>query len=83
MVQALGRQPGAIRSRLLKLRLISETDDADVASDGRGMGEAAEVAHLSPDLPDRGGRPEREPASPVVPGWELFRNRLSDESAPT
>lgn len=80
MVQALGRQPGAIRSRLLKLGLISETEDEDASPDDLGPGEAAQIPHLSPGLADRDSRPEREPACPVVPGWKLFRDRLSDHS---
>jgi hypothetical protein len=83
MVQALGRQPGAIRNRLLKLGLIPETDDEDGPSADLGPGEAAQLLDLSPGPADGGGRSEREPASPVVAGWESFRRRLSDESGAT
>ncbi len=79
MVEVLGRQPGAIKSRLIKLGLISETEGEDAPADDLGPGEPAQVTHVSPDLTDRRSRPEHEPASPVVHGWELFRDRLSDE----
>jgi hypothetical protein len=83
MVQALGRQPGAIRNRLLKLGLISETDDGDGPARDLGPGEAAQLPDPSLGPADRGGRPEREPASPLVAGWESFRQRLSEDSGTT
>ena len=80
MAQVLGRQPGAIKSRLIKLGLILETDDADAPADDREPGEAGQRSDVSPDVADRQSGPEPESAGPIVRGWELFRNRLSDET---
>jgi hypothetical protein len=70
----LGRQPGAVERRLLKLRLI-----ADGASVGPSGG--PEVAHeVHPWIPgsvnarDQAGR---MPSQPTVPGWEALRDRLT------
>jgi hypothetical protein len=70
MVERLGRQPGAIRSRLLKLGLISETDEGSPGASTNGSGP-----------PDETTRPaiEADPISAPVPGWEAFRGRLTDE----
>jgi hypothetical protein len=77
LVRELGRQPGAVRSRLLKLGLISDADDGD-----------ATVEDAAPNRPDSGETQEqaerREQAghatpSSVVPGWEAFRDRLSPD----
>jgi hypothetical protein len=91
--EALGRQPGAIERRLLKLGLIAEAD-----------GEGAVAVTAAPDLsfpplpvhappvsgpPDSAARPA--PTAPprrrtqatqhtaIVPGWEAFRDRLSPD----
>ena len=79
MVEALGRQPGAIKSRLVKLGLISESASEDAPSDGLGPGGSVRSGHISPDFADKGDRDDREPATPAVPGWDLFRHRLTDE----
>ena len=79
MVQALGRQPGAIRSRLIKLGLFSDAEGEDAPTDDLSPGEDARVTHLSPDLTERRNRPDPESALPDVPGWELFRDRLGGE----
>jgi hypothetical protein len=90
MEGALGRQPGAIRSRLLKLGLITEDDGTEPAA-GAAVPEppACELAALDPstlELPATGAQPslpaprrrrsQSAPPSPIVPGWEAFRDRL-------
>jgi hypothetical protein len=72
IARELERQPGAVRSRLLKLGLISETD----ASDG--------TAVADDPVPAAEALPAVDAAAPglaPVPGWEAFRARLTDEPA--
>ena len=58
--------------RLLKLGLVARPDDQEPAAlhpaDSSEAGERARDAPLA------------EPVVPVVPGWDRFRNHLSDES---
>ena len=83
IAQALGRQPGAIRSRLIKLGLISDTEGEDSRLPDPGPDADAQVTDVSPGPSDRRSRREHDPVPPVMPGWDLFRNRLSDDSDTT
>jgi hypothetical protein len=80
MVQALGRQPGAIRSRLIKLGLISDAEGEDAPMHDHAPDADVLVTDVSPRPAEWRSRTEHGPVAPVVPGWELFRNQLSDES---
>lgn len=73
--QQLGRQPGAITGRLLKLGLIAEDGDA--------------MPQPAPDVQPEAlravePRDRAAPATPlsVVPGWEALRDRLSPDQEP-
>jgi hypothetical protein len=77
MEAGLGRQPGAIRSRLLKLGLISEDDDGQ---EGAVPAPTALPTPSPPQMvPTRRSRPTIEPPTSIVPGWEAFRDRLSPD----
>ena len=80
IVQALGRQPGAIRSRLLKLGLISETEGEDAPAESLRSDQATRIANPATKSDHVGNLPGCEPASPLVPGRDLFRQRLGDET---
>lgn len=82
MTQALGRQPGAIKSRLIKLGLISDAENDDTPAHDPEPDADARVTDLSPGPADRHPHLGGEPVAPLVPGWDLFRHRLSDEPSP-
>ena len=73
MAQELGRHDGAIRSRLLKLELLTE-DHASTPAD------------TEPDRPVRPSRVEAPVAGSTtqtlnpVPGWDAIRSRLSGDA---
>jgi hypothetical protein len=88
----LGRQPGAIRNRLIKLGLISEQEasvpqeasvsqDAGIPREASAPGMPQEVHPWVPGAVDAGDRAERStgqaPSQPIVPGWEALRDRLT------
>jgi hypothetical protein len=88
----LGRQPGAIRNRLLKLGLISEQEagipqeatvpqDEGIPQEANAPGMPHEVHPWVPGAVDAGDHAEpstgRAPSQPIVPGWEALRDRLT------
>lgn len=70
MVRQLERHPGAIRTRLVKLGLVVEGEGAD-------PGVAPETHPAVAAAVEAPARVNRAPASPIVPGWEELRDRLT------
>lgn len=70
IVRQLGRQPGAIKSRLVKLGLVAEDEEREADT-------AREVQPRAPGAVSAPDRVAAAPAPPVAPGWEALRARLT------
>jgi hypothetical protein len=75
IVRQLDRHEGAITRRLEKLGLIEPPEQPPARTRQGGRSSTP-----SPDETPR--RDEPAPDRPSVPGWDLFRDRLSDEPPP-
>ena len=76
LVRQLDRHEGAIVRRLEKLGLIEPTEQPPVRTRRGGR-----PARPSPEEPPRRDEPTADRES--VPGWDLFRDRLTDDSPST
>jgi hypothetical protein len=70
IVRQLGRQPGAVERRLVKLGLVTDGGSA-------GASASRETSSQVPGTIEAPNRPNRAPTPPMVPGWEALRDRLT------